>query len=206
MEYISQHYTLNTFLTPPGLRPTSPINSASSVNRGGHRDIEPLAQVMGSVLLSINNLSPTARLWQGVSLCLRSSAEQIGGVAQRAEGVAESLRSSETQLLSVCFHRKAVSDEWNISLNTILSTLNTFTTPPALRPTSPINSASSVNRGGHAALYGCDFYFGFLFVRDVGGLRKNMLFSRLDLFFSVLIAPEITFFINFAMCSGGAGA
>ena len=81
------------------------------MNRGGHRDIEPLAQVMGSVLLSINNLSPTARLWQGVSLCLRSSAEQIGGVAQRAEGVAESLRSSETQLLSVCFHRKAVSAE-----------------------------------------------------------------------------------------------
>ena len=79
--------TLNTFTTPPSRWDTSPINSASSVNRGGHRDIEPLAQVMGSVLLSINNLSPTARLWQGVSLCLRSSAEQIGGVARSAEGV-----------------------------------------------------------------------------------------------------------------------
>ena len=121
-------------------------------------------------------------------------------------GFARSLRDSENQLLSVCFHRRAVSAEWNISLNTILSTLNTFLTPPGLRPTSPINSASSVNRGGHAALYGCDFYLGFLFVRDVGRLRKNMLFSRLDLFFSVLIAPKITFFINFAMCSGGAGA
>ena len=107
---------------------------------------------------------------------------------------------------SVCFHRKAVSAEWNISLNTILSILNTFQTPPSLRDTSPINSASSVNRGGHVALYGCDFYLGFLLVIVVGGLRKNMLFSRLDLFFSVLIAPEITFFINFAMCSGGAGA
>ena len=42
-----------------------------------------------------------------VSLCLRSFAEQIGGVAQRAEGVAKSLRSSEIQLLFRPFSPKS---------------------------------------------------------------------------------------------------
>ena len=96
------------------------------------------------------HLSHPSTLFSQPFLCLplfAELAEQIGGVAQRAEGVAESLRSSETQLLSVCFHRKAVSAEWNISLNTILSTLNTFTTPPGLRPTSPINCAPLREQG-----------------------------------------------------------
>ena len=82
----------------------------------------------------------------GVSLCLRSLAQQIGGVARGAEGVARSLLRSEIPSLSV-IHRSAVNAEWNISLNTILSTLNTFTTPPGLRPTSPINCAPLREQG-----------------------------------------------------------
>ena len=69
------------------------------------------------------HLSHPSTLFSQPFLCLPLFAEQIGGVAQRAEGVSLSLRSSENQLLSVCFHRRAVSAEWNISLNTILSTL-----------------------------------------------------------------------------------
>ena len=81
---------------------------------------------------------------ESVSLCLRSKQGEWHEVPR---GFARSLRNSENQLLSVCFHRKAVSAEWNISLNTILSTLNTFLTPPALRATSPINCAPLREQG-----------------------------------------------------------
>ena len=146
MEYISQHYTLNTFLTPPALRPTSPINSASSVNRGGHRDIEPLAQVMGSVLLSINNLSPTARLWQGVCPCSRSGTKLIGEWHEVPKWLPNHCGAVKTSFYPFVFTAGRLVTSEYISQH---YTLNTFLTPPALRATSPINSASSVNRGGH---------------------------------------------------------
>ena len=62
----------------------------------------------------------------GVSLCLRSLAQQIGGVARGAEGVARSLLRSEIPSLSV-IHRSAVNES----------------TPPSRRDTSPINSAEA---------------------------------------------------------------
>ena len=66
----------------------------------------------------------------GVSLCLRSPAQQIGGVARSAEGVARSLLRSEIPSLSV-IHRSAVNKA----------------TPPGLRPTSPINCAPLREQG-----------------------------------------------------------
>ena len=66
----------------------------------------------------------------GVSLCLRSLAQQIGGVARGAEGVARSLLRSEIPSLSV-IHRSAVNES----------------TPPSLRDTSPINCAPLREQG-----------------------------------------------------------
>jgi len=69
-----------------------------------------------------------------VSLCLRSFAEQIGGVVQRAEGVAKSLRSSEIRLLFLPFSpQSGESGNPSVPLGHL-----------------PYNSAMLRDRGGHS--------------------------------------------------------